>query len=96
MLATVEDVEDTLKAINREVLNPLIALLFGVALVVFLWGVVEFIASAESDQGRARGKQHMLWGIVGMTIMVGAKAIILVVTSTFNVPPPPSVLFNSP
>ncbi|MEK7152941.1 MAG: hypothetical protein AAB834_03275 [Patescibacteria group bacterium] len=81
-------VTDTLKKINKEILNPIIALLFAVALVVFLWGLVEFVASAEGDQGRLRGKQHMLWGVVGMTIMVGARAIILIVTNTFGLPPP--------
>ncbi len=81
-------VTDIIKAINREILNPLIALLFAVALAVFLWGLVEFIASADNDQARSRGKQHMLWGVVGMTIMVGAKMIIRVVTATFGVPSP--------
>ena len=84
-------VTDIIKRINKEILNPVIALLFAVALVVFLWGLVEFIANAEGDQKRADGQRHMLWGLVGMAIMVGAKAIILVVTNTFGLPPPPDL-----
>ncbi len=83
-----DEVTKTIKAINREILNPLIALLFAVALIVFLWGLVEFIRSAESDEARSTGQRHMLWGLVGMAIMVAAKSVIFVVTNTFGIPPP--------
>ncbi|MDP3735356.1 MAG: hypothetical protein Q8R39_02935 [bacterium] len=83
-----QPVSDIIRAISKEILNPLIALMFALALVVFLWGLVEFIATNESDQGRTNGKKHMLWGVIGMTIMVGATAIIKIVTNTFGLPPP--------
>jgi uncharacterized membrane protein YidH (DUF202 family) len=77
-----------IRNVNREILNPLIALLFAAALAVFLWGLVEFIRSAESDQARTKGQQHMLWGIIGIAIMVAARAIIFVIVNTFGLPEP--------
>lgn len=64
------------------VINPIIWLLFGVALVIFLWGVVEFLAGFESEEKQTQGKRHMLWGIIGLAIMVSAIGIKEIVENT--------------
>lgn len=71
--------------INDIILYPLITLLVGVALLVFLWGMFEFIYNSESDQGRETGKRHMLWGIIGLLVMISAYAILKIATATFGV-----------
>lgn len=65
-------------------INPLIALVFAGGMIVFMFGVVEFIWGLSTDigTGKERGKQHMLWGIVGMTIMASAYGILQVIANT--------------
>ena len=65
--------------IGTNILNPLIYLMFAVAILVFLWGVFQFVMNLESEDGRKTGAMHMLWGIIGMTIMVGAFGIIAII-----------------
>ena len=79
------DVNVLVSRINAVIIDPLLALLFAAGLVVFLWGIVEFLmgVSAGSEK-KDDGKQHMLWGIVGMFIMVAAAAIIRIITNTFG------------
>lgn len=60
----------------QTVVNPIITLLFSVALVVFSWGVIEYIKGAESSESRQKGQQHIIWGLVGLLIMVGVYTII--------------------
>jgi hypothetical protein len=67
------------------ILFPLITLLSAVALVVFIWGIFQYVAGAESDEARATGKRHMLWGIIGLTIMVSAFTLLQVFTRTFGI-----------
>ncbi len=68
------------------IIDPLMVLLFGAALLVFAWGIVEFIWGLSSgSENKEKGKQHMLWGVLGLTIMVGAYAIIQLVLRTFGV-----------
>ena len=77
--------------VNYYILNPLIWLLFAVALVVFLWGVVEFLRERDANSQKANdGKQHLLWGLVGMFIMVSAFAIMNLLKSIIgsNIPTP--------
>ena len=61
--------------INKYLINPIIIVLFAIATLVFVYGLVEFIANKESEEGQTRGKQHMLWGIVGLCVMAGAYGI---------------------
>ncbi len=70
--------------VNRLIINPLIYLLFAIAVVYFLYGVAEFLMNGENDEKRTSGKQHMLWGVIGLTIMIGVFTIIRVVLTTFN------------
>ncbi len=75
--------EQFIQTLVDVIVNPLIILLFAVALVIFLWGVFEFIKSSDSEDGRKKGTQHIIWGLVGLAIMVSALSIIDVVYETF-------------
>lgn len=76
--------------INRFVtyiINPLIAILFALALALFMWGIARFIWSADDETSREQGKKHMIWGLVGMLIMVSVYGILNVATSLLGIPP---------
>ncbi len=74
--------------VENAIINPLITLIALAAFVVFLWGVVEFIANAGNEEKRATGQQHMLWGFIGLVIIFGAKAIIAIAANTFGITVP--------
>jgi uncharacterized membrane protein YidH (DUF202 family) len=78
--------DEFLSNVSTEILNPLILLIFALALVYFLYGMFEFISNADNEEKRSIGKNHMLWGIIGLTIMVGVWFILGVVLRTINVP----------
>lgn len=61
--------------ISSFILKPLIFGMFGLATVVFLWGVQNFISAADNPEKRGEGTQQMLWGIVGMVIMLAALVL---------------------
>ncbi len=67
------------------ILNPIIKLGFAIALVVFLYGVYEFIRNAESSDARAQGGKHILWGIIGMFIMIAAGGIMNVICGSLGI-----------
>ncbi len=71
--------------VNRMIINPIILLLFALALAYFLYGVFQFIANQENEEKKTTGKNHMMWGIIGITIMMGVWSILNVVLSTFNI-----------
>jgi succinate dehydrogenase/fumarate reductase cytochrome b subunit len=68
--------------ILNQVVTPIIYLLFAAAVVYFLYGVFVFIQNADNQEKRKDGQMHILWGIVGIFIMVSAKGIINLILAT--------------
>ena len=75
----------------REIANPLILLLIAVAVVYFLWGLATFLANAEDSAERALGKSKIVWGLVGLLIMVSVFGILQVLLGTFGIPAPTNI-----
>ena len=72
--------------IVTQIVNPLILLLTAVAVIVFAWGVFEFVWKAGDDKAREDGRHAILWGLVGFIIIFGAYGIINLALGTFNLP----------
>lgn len=73
---------DIIQKVNDAILTPIIVLLFALAAVYFLFGLLKFIMNQGSDTEQAEGKQHMLWGAVGLAIMVSVWGILNLVNES--------------
>lgn len=84
--AEAANIDTLIGRINEHVLNPLITVLFAVAFVQFIVGLFNFFSSKNSgsDEGIEKGKRHMLWGIIGMVIMVSVFGIMSFLTNTLQ------------
>lgn len=69
------------------VFNPAILLVFAAGFVVFMWGLVQFLMNVEDSKGRQEGLQKIIWGIVGLFIMVSIWGIIAIMQNTFKLSP---------
>jgi len=67
------------------IINPLILLVFALGFFYFMWGMVVFLWNSREGEVSNEGKQHMIWGIVGMFIMVSVYGIITLITGTFGI-----------
>ncbi len=67
------------------VVQPIVALLFVVALLVFVYGVAEMIKDADNEEARKTGRRHILYGVIGLFIMVTANVILNIVKATFGI-----------
>lgn len=79
-----EAAQKFLNTVKTEIVNPIITLLALASFVLFVWGVVLFIRSAGDQEQRATGQKHMLWGIIGLTIVFGAGAIVNILASVWK------------
>jgi len=74
-----------LNQIITVILNPIIILMFGIALVYFLYGVFEFVRNADDPSAREKGGQSILYGLIGMFIMMAVFSIMNVALGTFGI-----------
>jgi uncharacterized membrane protein YidH (DUF202 family) len=70
------NVDTLVQSIKTAIVYPVISLLAVVAVVIFLWGVFEFIKNSTESSKREAGVKHMIWGVVGLAIMFTATGIV--------------------
>lgn len=66
------------------IVEPIVGIVFIIAMLVFIYGVVEMIAKAGDADAREKGRNHMLYGAIGATIMVSAWGIIYFIADTVH------------
>lgn len=77
-----------LARIENAILFPLMTLMMAVAFLFFLWGAYEYVLHADDSGARETGKTHMLYGIIGLLVMISALAILKIAAGTFGVSVP--------
>ena len=75
----------TILSNTQEVLQIILAIVMTLALVVFIWGIVKFIAAAGNPQKMTQAKYTILYGIIGIAVMATITGIIAFLQSYFGV-----------
>jgi hypothetical protein len=80
--ATNEFAVSIVTTVKNVIIYPLVTLMFVVAMVVFLWGVFEYVKGGTEEAARATGKRHMIFGVIGFVVMLSAVAILNIALGT--------------
>ena len=78
------DANALLNKISEVIVNPIIYMMFTAAFIVFIWGLVQFVSHLDNEESRSVGGKHMVWGLIGMTIMISVNAIIDIIQNTIR------------
>lgn len=69
------------------IVNPMIQVIFAVALVIFIYGIFEFVRGADNPEVRNKGQQHIIYGLIGLFIMISVFTIEGILLNTLGVSP---------
>ncbi len=71
----------------KTILSSLVGLLVVAALVVFLYGTFIFIAKASQGdaEGRTEGRKFMIYGVIGLAVMISVWGLVEFVTNALGV-----------
>lgn len=75
--------QQLISCVTSTILNPLVGLLIGVALVVFLWGIVKYISSGADSTKRKEGAALVFYGVIGLFVMISVWGLVSFLTNTF-------------
>ena len=77
--------QDLLCYITRIINDSVIPLIFALAVVMFIWGVVQFVINSSEEAKKEKGRQFMIWGIIALTVMVSVWGLVAILGKTFSV-----------
>lgn len=80
-----------LDRIVTHLLDPVVKVVFTLGLLMFFVGLVQFLWGLKDGKVDQAGKDHMVWGMVGMLIMVSVYGIIAIIMNTVGINPSDAV-----
>ena len=66
------------------IVSPAILIVLALGFLLFVYGLVEFLWKLNEGGDNSEGKQHMIWGIVGVLVMFSVYGILDMLDSTFG------------
>ena len=63
--------------------STLIPIIITLGVVFFIWGVVQYVISAD-EEAKKKGRDKMIYGLIGLVIFVGLWGIIGLIQNTFG------------
>jgi hypothetical protein len=85
-ISSTSKLQDVLCYATSIINSSIIPLIFALAGLMFIWGVVNFfILNADEEAKRAQGKQFMIWGIVALAVMLSVWGLVHILGVTFGV-----------
>lgn len=62
-------------------------LLFAAAFFFFLWGVFQFVRAAGDEEARKKGRDHIIYGVIGLAVMASVYGLVNFLTGTAQLTP---------
>ena len=67
----------------QSILNLIIPVIIVLGVVYFVWGVVTYVI-ADDEEAKKAGTNRMIYGIIGLVVIVGMWGLVKVVATTFG------------
>ena len=75
----------TLADSSLQILNVVITIVFVLAILVFGWGVVKYIASAGNPEKEKEARSFLWWGVIGIFVLASVFGLVRFIGSSLNV-----------
>ncbi len=81
-------VATSLSKIISVIVVPIVTVVFAAAVVYFVWGAAGLILNKDDAEKRTTAEWHILYGVIGMFIMISAYGIIRLIANSIGVASP--------
>lgn len=79
----VEDAQSLINVIG-DILLRVVPVLIGIAVILFLIGVIRYITAGEEPEKRTAGRNMMIYGIIGLFVMISVWGLVNILGGTLD------------
>ena len=65
------------------ILSSIVPLLLSLGVVYFIWNVVRYVI-ADGEEAKKKGKDGIIYGIIGLAVITGLWGLVTLITNTFG------------
>ena len=65
--------------------RTVIPLLFAIALVIFIWGVVQYVINSDQEEKKAKGRQFMILGFIPLAVLISVWGLVRILGNSFRI-----------
>lgn len=67
-----------------EFVNLIIPIVIGLAVLIFIWGVVQYVIAKE-EEAKTEGRDKMIYGLIGLAVIVSVWGLVAVLKNSFGI-----------
>lgn len=79
-----DEANTILSGVVTEIVNPVYKVVTAITFVYFMYGVVKYMYDMRNPQDKNTGKQHLLWGTIGLFIIFSIGGIFSIFDGIFG------------
>lgn len=79
--AQITDLGDVFQFIN-DLINTILPIIIAAAVVYFIYGIAVYVMAGD-DEAKAAAKDKIIYGIIGLFVMVSVWGLVNILTNTF-------------
>jgi len=68
----------------QPLLNAIVPILITIGVIYFIWGIVQYVI-ADDEKAKDAGKNRMIYGLIGLFVIVTFWGLITVISNTLGV-----------
>ena len=85
---TFTTIADVINYLMCTLMRSVVPLLITVAVVAFIWGVIQAFINPDNEEARKKGKSYMMWGIVALFVITTIWGLVGILSDTFGLGTP--------
>ena len=79
---TINDIPSFICKLDQ-ILGTLLPFLITLGIIYFVWGVISYVIAGD-EEAKTKGRDRMIYGIIGLVVIVGVWGLVKWVSSTFG------------
>lgn len=68
----------------RNIMGFIIPILVTIGVIYFIWGVIQYVI-AKSEEAKTKGRDTMIYGIIGLFVIISVWGLVGILGSTFGI-----------
>lgn len=81
----IENFKDVIDLGTCLIRNSIVPLLTGIAVVMFMYGMMSYFLNPNSVKEREEAKKYMLWALIALFVLYSVTGILQIIRNTFGV-----------